>query len=121
MFKPTYASSGTKIGRLSSSNLSYRLRKRGGALIVPAWWYMDVMDKATKEVLETFEVGEPVEYGRFKLPDDRYPILWIEQFQEHDNKGWIIGRINDHPHELQVQFHEITKLPPLVRLAAESL
>lgn len=102
------------------SGIAYRLRKRDSPILGLPWWYMDVMDKTTKEVLETFEVGEPVEYARFELPDGRYPIFWIGAFQERNNKGWIIGHLVDHPDELQVQFHEIEKLPPLVRLAAEA-
>lgn len=104
-----------------TGELSYRLRRKESPIFGLPWWYLDVMDKTSKEVHETYEVGEPVEYARFEMPDGRYPVFWIEAFQERDNKGWILGRLCDHPDPLQVQFHEIGKLPPLVRLAAESL
>lgn len=102
----------------------YALRRFETALWLPpgsGWWWLDVLDTTTNEVLETYGLGEPVEHKRYTLPDGRYPILWIERFEEFRNKGWIVGRFYDHPDTIDVQFHEICKLPPLVRLAAESL
>jgi len=104
----------------SEQRTKFRFRRRQSPLIVVEWWYMNVLDEATEEVLETFELGEPVEYGRFTMPDGRPSIMWIEKFDERDNKGWILGRIWDHPDLIQADLREIKKLNPLSRLAAEA-
>ena len=105
----------------------YRLRRRDSPLILTTWWYLDILTGCRKgmthigpeHVIETFEVGEPVA-PRFDLPNMKQSFVWIESFEEHAGEAWLMARIPGDPNLIKLNINEISKLSPLVRLAAEA-
>jgi hypothetical protein len=104
----------------------YRFRKRDSPLLIPGWWYLDILagekgmtHLGPEKVLETYEIGEPVQ-PKFDLPNLKQAFVFIDEFKEDRGRGYIMARIPGDPTRVRLNINEIEKLPPLIRLAAEA-